>query len=150
MFFLKELPSRQILESYHDRFPEMNVGAVESALLLMRRASHLIRALDAYFATHDFSQLRFLICIVIDREPNAEGLTASQIIEKLDVSKPVMTRTVQSLVSAGLVVFTEHEWDRRAKVVALTPEGRDRINSILPGYYALIERFMAEEETDDE
>lgn len=143
MFFLKELPTREILERYHERFPNMKVDMVENALLLMRQASLLLRKLDEYFSGHDFSQLRFFIAIIIDREPEKK-LTASDILKKIDVSKPVMTRTLKALEAAGMIEFLEHDSDRRAKIVTLTRKGKDKLQSILPGYYATIEEFMAD------
>ncbi len=142
MFFLKELPTRRMLEGYRDRFPAMNIDAVERALNLLRQASLLIRELDAYFTSQNFSQLRFLTLIVIDREPDGEGLTVSEIASRLDVSKPVLTRTLQSLSDDDLVCFRDHGSDKRAKLVSLTPSGADKLNAILPGYYRLIEAFM--------
>lgn len=142
MFFLKELPSRQILEGYRERFPEMDLGSLEEALALLRRASLLIRELDAYFAQHDLSQLRFLILVVIDREPDRDSLTASEIIDRLDVSKPVMARTLRSLSSAGFIVIERDDEDHRAKRVMLTSSGQEKINTVLPGYYRLISSFM--------
>lgn len=143
MFFLKELPSRQILERYHERFPEMRVDMVQNALQLMRRASLLIRKLDDYFAGHAFSQLRFLICVVIDREESGQQLMASEIAARLDVSKPVMARTLQSLAKAGFVEIVSDPQDKRAKRIRLTAKGQQKLYAILPGYYAVIQNFMA-------
>lgn len=148
MFFLKELPTREILERYHERFPNMKVDMVENALLLMRQASILLRKLDEYFTKHDFSQLRFLIAVIIDREQGKQ-LTASDILKKLDVSKPVMTRTLKTLETSGMIVFSEHERDKRAKLIALTPKGKDKLQAILPGYYETIEEFMTERGAGD-
>lgn len=148
MFFLKELPTREILERYHERFPNMKVDMVENALLLMRQASILLRKLDEYFSKHDFSQLRFLIAVIIDREQGKQ-LTASDILKKLDVSKPVMTRTLKTLEASGMIVFSEHERDKRAKLIALTPKGKDKLQAILPGYYETIEEFMTERGAGD-
>ncbi len=146
MFFLKELPGREILENYHRKFPEMNVDAVEGALKLMHRASMLIRGIDAFFAGHDFSQLRFFICIVIDRDPEVEGLTPGEITERIGVSKPVVTRALKSLEKAGYVSLQEHETDKRAKLVVLTDRARLKLEAVLPGYYALMDDFMSKEE----
>ncbi len=145
MFFLKELPSREILERYHTRFPEMQVDMVQDALQLMRRASILIRRLDEYFAGHDFSQLRFLICVVIDREQDREQLTAGEIAARLDVSKPVMARTLHSLKESGFVEIAVDTQDKRAKRIGLTSSGVQKLNAILPGYYAVIQDFMTNE-----
>ena len=144
MFFLKELPTRRMLEGYRDRFPAMNIDAVQSALDLLRQASLLIRELDAYFASQSFSQLRFLILVVVDREPEGGGLTVSEIASRLDVSKPVLTRTLQTLLDDKLIRVSEHGSDRRAKIVSLTQSGEDKLKVVLPGYYRRIEGFMAE------
>ncbi len=146
MFFLKELPTRQILERYQERFPEMRVEMVHDALHLMRRGSLLIRELEEYFAGHDFSQLRFLICVVIDREESRQQLMASEIASKLDVSKPVMARTLHSLEKAGFVEITVDSQDKRAKRITLTARGQQKLYAILPGYYAVIHHFMTSTE----
>lgn len=143
MFFLKELPTRAMLEAYNERFPAMNVSAVESALRLLRQASLLLRELDAYFVTHDLSQLRFLVLVVLDRESDRDGLMASEIAARLDVSRPVATRTLQTLASAGLLQVDTHVDDGRAKQVRLTSTGRRKLGALLPGYYRVIEVFMA-------
>ncbi|MCW8128037.1 MarR family transcriptional regulator [Microbulbifer halophilus] len=142
MFFLKELPSREMMERYGSRYPEMNVNAVSDALVMMRRASLLIRELEAYFARFDLSLLRFLILIIIDREPGKEALTMGEIKERVDVSKPVMTRTIKTLDSDGLVAVSHRGADRRSKLVLLTESGRRTLDKVLPGYFELIGNFM--------
>lgn len=142
MFFLKELPSQDMLRAYQARFPEMNVAAVGEALHVLRRASILIRKLDAYFARHGLSQLRFLILIVIDREPAHRGLTSTEILKRLDVSKPVLSRTLQALEADGLIATGPHGNDKRSRLIRLTAAGQERLHALLPGYYQLIEDFM--------
>lgn len=144
MFFLKELPSRAILESYAERFPQMEVDAVEKALVMLRNASLLLRELEAYFATHWLSQTRFLILIVIDREPERDGLLPSEIADRLDISRPVVSDTVKALQMDGLLEAAKVERDGRAKLICLTSAGRARLEQLLPGYYEIIGRFMAD------
>lgn len=147
MFFLKELPTRQMLETYHKRFPKMNVESVETALNLLRKASLLMRELDTYFSSQKLSQLRFLVLIVLDREPSNDGLLASEVAARLDVSRPLTTRTLQTLKDGGLLEFTDHGEDGRAKLVTLTAKGRRTLHKVLPGYYRVIEEFIT---TDQE
>ena len=142
MFFLKELPTRQMLAAYQKRFPAMRIDTVESALRLLRQASLLLRILDAYFAKHNLSQLRFLILVVIDREIDRDGLMASEIAARLDVSRPVMARTLKTLSDDELLDFDEHDADGRAKLIRLTSKGRRTLREVLPGYYQEIEQFM--------
>lgn len=140
MFFLKELPSRQMVDGYADQFADVDVDRVLDALRLMRRASLLIRELEAYFARHDLSQLRFLMMIVIDREPERNYLAASEVAERLDVSRPVVTRTLQGLERAGLIAISENSEDARSRNVTLTPAGKAKLDEVLPGYFAILHR----------
>jgi DNA-binding MarR family transcriptional regulator len=142
MFFLKELPTRKMMQRYADRHPEMDVDKLDAALHILRQASHLLRRLEAYFATHGLSQTRFLILIVLDREPDRDHLTMGDLVDRLDVSKPVITTTLRSLQSDGLVTTTACRKDRRAKRIAITEKGRETLHCVLPGYYRLINEEM--------
>lgn len=144
MFFLKELPTRQMIQAYADQYPMDNAGSVESALLMMRQASLLVRQIEAYFSTHNTSQLRFLILIVIDREPEKNSLLVSEISERIDVSRPVMTRTLQSMVDERLIIMKTDDSDARAKQVSLTKKGCRFLESVLPGYFDVICNFMTD------
>ncbi|KVA22268.1 MarR family winged helix-turn-helix transcriptional regulator [Burkholderia ubonensis] len=146
MFFLKELPSLKVLETYRERFPAMNVDKVHAALHMLRRASQLMRELDNYFAEHELSTLRYLILVVLDREDSPDGLKASELADRIDVSRPVMTRTIQGMVDDGMLTYQSCEEDARAKLVSLTRSGRNKLNRVLPGYYQLIDRFMSNSE----
>ena len=142
MFFLKVLPTRQMLEAYQKRFPDMKIDTVESALQLLRQASLLLRILNAYFAKQNLSQLRFLILVVLDREIDHDGLMSSEVAARLDVSRPVMARTLKTLSDDELLDFDEHDADGRAKLIRLTTKGRRTLQEVLPGYYREIEQFM--------
>lgn len=148
MFFLKELPTRQMLQNYHDRYPEMDVQAVDAALRLLRHGSLLMRELEAYFAAHGLSQTRFLTMIVIDREPERKGLLPSEVAARLDVSRPVVTDTIKALERAGLLQSTQNAEDGRTKRIRLTADGRVVLANLLPGYFALIADFMARDAHD--
>ena len=138
MFFLKELPSRQMIQGYAGRIEGVDPAAVETALRLMRDVSRLIRKLEAYFSQHDLSQLRFLAMMVIDREPERDYLTSGEISERLDVSKPVTTRTLRTLESAALIDITQDRADARSRHVRLTGAGHAKLAQILPGYFAIL------------
>ncbi|WP_444895484.1 MarR family winged helix-turn-helix transcriptional regulator [Microbulbifer sp. SSSA005] len=144
MFFLKELPSQQMVEGYSKRFSVKDPAAIQGALTMMRDASLLLRELEGYFSEHGTSQLRFLVMIVIDREPQRDSLLASEIAERIDVSRPVMTRTLKSMVEDELIVMEADSSDGRAKCVALSKSGKQFLQKILPGYFKTISKFMEE------
>lgn len=131
-----------MIEGYVDRFSPGSEESIEKALVMMRSASVLVRRIDQYFAANGLSQLRFLVMIVIDREIDRNWLTQVEIAEKLDVSKPVMTRTVQTLLKAGLLKVEADERDRRSKRLSLTSDGQAVLVDLLPGYFATITGFM--------
>ncbi|MBU2711804.1 MarR family winged helix-turn-helix transcriptional regulator [Zooshikella harenae] len=142
MFFLKELPTQKILKQYAKQFPEMDLEKTEAALTMLRQASLLIRKLDAYFAEQGLSQTRFLILIVLDREPDLGQFTMKDIVSRLDVSKVVITNTLKALEKEGLVEVKDCIEDRRAKKIEITKKGCSKLKSILPGYYRLINNEM--------
>lgn len=148
MFFLKELPTREILERYHERFPGMRPEVVMEALHLMKKGSLLIRRLDEYFAGQGLSQLRYMILVVIDRQRGRDEMTVTELAANLDVSKPVMTRTLKGLAEDGLVDVAAGPDDRRVKLVRLTRAARDKLAAILPGYYETIQTAMKRLEED--
>nr|WP_221239572.1 MarR family transcriptional regulator [Sphingomonas xinjiangensis] len=133
-----------MINGYTVAHPQADTNTVLATLQMMRRASLLIRRLESFFAEHDLSQLRFLALIVIDREPERDSLSASEIAERLDVSRPVTTRTLQSLAAAGLVRVEAGEGDGRFKRVALTQNGRSKLAEVLPGYFAILSDASAE------
>ncbi len=135
MFFLKALPTAEMIGRYTDRFPEVDPDVVADRLRALRDASVHLRELEAYFSDHGLSILRFLILIVIDREPELGGLTGNDIAERIDVSRPVLSRTLQSLNHEGLIEITRDPGDRRAKRIRLTRAGAEKLAAVMPGYY---------------
>lgn len=142
MFFLKELPTQKMLERYADKYPDMDVEKTADALSMMRKASVMIRELEAYFVSNNLSLTRFLILIVLDREPGAQFFTMQDIVKRLDVSKPVITNTLKTLEQSELIKIAGSKTDKRAKNISITEAGRKKLSDALPGYYQLINQQM--------
>lgn len=142
MFFLRELPTRMMIDGYVSVTGVGDVDAVVQALSMMREASQLVRQLDAFFNSHGLSQLKFHILIVIDREPDTDSLRQSEINQRLDISKPVLNRTVTALLKEGLLKRRDDPEDSRAHLLALTDKGKTVLAAILPGYFETISDFM--------
>lgn len=142
MFFLKELPTSRMIDGYVATTGVGSSDTIAQALSMMREASQLIRHLDAYFSSQNLSQLKFLILVVIDREIEKDSLRQSEINQRLDVSKPVLNRSVSSLIEIGLLKRTEDKEDFRAHRLALTKKGKTTLTKIMPGYFEIITDFM--------
>lgn len=133
-----------MVDGYAEHMPGIDPVVISDALLMMRQASVLVRRLETYFAAHQLSQLRFLIMMVIDREVDRRSLTAVEIADRLDVSKPVLTRAIGRLNDDGLIESTADTADGRAKQIELSPKGRRRLKSILPDYFRKLALYMQE------
>ncbi|WP_022693375.1 MarR family winged helix-turn-helix transcriptional regulator [Ponticaulis koreensis] len=138
MFFLKYLPTQSLLMNYREHFPAGSEPQISSQLEMLRKASLLLRDLDDFFREHDLSLTRFLILVILDGAH--EGLQHSQIVDRIDVSSPVVSRSLGALVSDGLVeVITDAE-NKRHKLNRLSDEGRARLQALMSGYYEILLR----------
>ncbi|PHR28540.1 MAG: MarR family transcriptional regulator [Desulfotalea sp.] len=142
MFFLKELPTKAMLDKYTSALTNHEKNSIAEAFSIMRQASLLVRSINTHFSANNLSQLRFLILIVIDREPDRTSLYAHEIASRLDVSRPVLTRTLKRLIEEGLLISTHDETDKRAKNISLTKKGMTCLSKVLPGYFNEINKLM--------
>ncbi|WP_395343133.1 MarR family winged helix-turn-helix transcriptional regulator [Ningiella sp. W23] len=138
MFFLKDLPTKCMVENYAELYCPSDSAEVIKQLKMMREASILVRQLDSYFASHDISQLKFLILMVIDRELDRDWLYAVEISERLDVSKPVLSRAVKTLTDNGFLLTSKDSKDGRAIVLTLSDKGKSALESLLPDYFNIL------------
>lgn len=119
---------------------------VNNQLKMMREASILVRQLDTYFASHNMSQLKFLILMVIDRELDRDWLYAVEISERLDVSKPVLSRAIKNLTEKGYLSTHKDSKDGRAVVLTLTQSGKSTLTTLLPDYFKILTNHSGEEQ----
>jgi DNA-binding MarR family transcriptional regulator len=146
MFFLKALPTNVMVDHYLADVPDGNTTAFLQALTMMRQASVLIRGIERHFAQHGLSQLKFLILIVIDREQNDDGLRHQDVSERIDVSKPVLSRSIRTLVKEGFIVEAPDDVDTRALRLKIASRGTETLRDVLPGYIEIIMDQMVRKE----
>ncbi|MFA0813605.1 hypothetical protein [Microbulbifer epialgicus] len=79
--------------------------------------------------------------ITIDREPERDSLLASAIVERIDVSRPVMTCKLKSMVIDKLITMEADSGDSRAKCVALAKGGKQFLQQMLPEDFRIISNF---------
>ncbi len=138
MFFLKYLPTQSLILNYSEHFPSGAEPQIAEKLEMLRKASLLLRDLEEYFREQGFSFTRFLICVVLDRAEGQGGLQHSEIVDRIDVSSPVISRSLSALVDDGLVAVEIEDTNKRIRKNRLTDAGRDRLNALLPGYYEIL------------
>lgn len=142
MLQLRDLPSRETLQKFAQRYPQADVSAVAVFLHLLRVASDLSGALDECLSRHGLLQGRWWVLILLMRE---QGLvsTPSALAEKAGVTRATMTGLLDGLARDGLL---ERQWDaqdRRRVTVRLTPAGQRKLDAVMPDYYSRLRDCMA-------
>ena len=138
MFFLKYLPTQSLIQGYSQHFPEGVEPQIATKLELLREASLLLRDLDEYFRARDFSFTRFLILVILDRSETSGGLQHAQIVERIDVSSPVISRSLKALIDDQLVLVESDPENRRVKTNHISETGIARLHDLMPGYYEIL------------
>ena len=105
-------------------------------------AAHINRssspALFRTLAELDLSFTQVKALFTLERGERSVG----EIGAALGLSLPATSRSVDGLTQRGFVVRRESTEDRRSKLVALTPQGRDVLEACVAGRRAAIERFV--------
>jgi DNA-binding MarR family transcriptional regulator len=91
-----------------------------------------------------FTQLKALFLLHEHGE-----LTVKDIASRLSLSVAAMSRAVDGLVGRGVVARRECEHDRRSRLIALLPEGRDVLDRVNAAREAAIVEFAAELTNDE-
>ncbi|MDR3608819.1 MAG: MarR family transcriptional regulator [Oligoflexia bacterium] len=141
MFFLQKLPTDHILQDFSKKYPDMQVVNVSACLHLLKVASELLRELEGHFSKNGLSQARFLALIVLEREKSHQ-LKCIDMTQALGVSKPNITRLLDSLEADGLIERRGSKEDKRCSMIAITTEGSRALASVLPGYYRIMNQAM--------
>lgn len=142
VFTLKDLPKYEALLAMAHRYPELNVTAVESCLTFLRTSADVHGLLDEHFATHGLSMGKFTVLMLLykaDRDLLPEEfLTPSECATMAGVTKGTITGLLDGLERQGWLERRPHPEDRRRLIIALTAEGRSRLEALLPNHFRLI------------
>ena len=149
-FVLRDLPRHECLRQRAGRYPDLDAGAVEATLLLMRVASDVLDGFRAHLKRRGLSQSRFVTLMLVDRWSDLEeDLTPSRIAEALDISRASVTGLLDGLERDGLIERRAFGGDRRALSIHLTPAGHKYLSELLPDHYARIAGLMAHLSPDE-
>jgi DNA-binding MarR family transcriptional regulator len=86
-----------------------------------------------------FTQMKALF-LLVDREE----ATVKDLADRLSMSVAAMSRSVDGLVGRGFVARRESESDRRSKLIALLPQGRDVLDRLTAAREAALVEFAGE------
>jgi MarR family 2-MHQ and catechol resistance regulon transcriptional repressor len=120
----------QRLHDAWEAYEAFDRDAIELILALYRAHSAIDARAARVLAEFDLSVSAFNILMLLSAE--SDGLGLHRLSELLVVSRPNVTRLVQSLVERGLVARSEDPTDRRVRIARITARGRRLAERLLP------------------
>ncbi len=147
MFYMRELPSRDLIDAVGREFPELDPTAVEACYFLLRTGSDVLTAFDANLSRQNMSQSRFIVLLLLKRielRGGADGCaTPSKLADQAGVSRGTMTGLLSGLEREGLIERELHNGDRRMFSIRMTGKGKKELDRIYPDYYNRIAGLMS-------
>ncbi|MGW8443508.1 MarR family winged helix-turn-helix transcriptional regulator [Paenibacillus sp. S33] len=147
-FDLRDLPTREALQEFSKRIPEIDVRATEAMLFFMRVSSSVFKVSFEGFEKFGISHGKFSILILLYRNIHT-GLLATELAEKVGVSKPTVTGLLDRLERDGLIIRSVHPSDRRMSIVKLTDQGTEMMERLLPMHFTSTSTLMSHLSTDE-
>jgi DNA-binding MarR family transcriptional regulator len=138
----KEIPKHEALKAHAARYPELDPSAVEACIALVRVAGEMVSAFGEHFARHGTSQGRFVILVLLNRNPD-QSLSPSALAEMSSVTRATVTGLLDGLESDGLVRRVPTASDRRSHSVCLTAKGKRFMNKMLPDHFRRMAGLMS-------
>ena len=124
--------------------PAPEVGVDRAARDLGRLIKHLLAdtSRDFFVALEEvgisFSQVKCLMALSETSEP----LSVKDLSDRLGLSLPVVSRSVEALVQRGEVTRAEDPRDRRSKLVSVSARGRRTYETLIEVRLAGVRRFV--------
>lgn len=120
---------------FRELIPVVGIDS-EVALNIIRAGDFLLAEVDRNLRAHGMTGAQFNVLVVVEDVP--DGLTMAQIARRMLVSRAGVSGVVRSLADKDWVTCTPCPGDARARRVRLSPAGRERLESYLPGHLELI------------
>ena len=127
------------LERLSIELPGFRPEVVRGVIGLAMAHDALVRRINGFLAPYELSTATLNVLIILSER---ESLPLSELSQLLVKTAANVTGLIDGLVKRNLVLRQAHEQDRRVKLVSLTSEGRELIDSLFPKYHALVSRIF--------
>lgn len=141
MLLPRDIPNPEQIAALEARYGCVESSACEACILLLHTANDVVNAFCTHLASHDMSQGRFIVLMMLNREPD-KFVMPTHLAELCSVTKATMTGLVDGLEEEGLVERHPVPEDRRATLVGLSPKGRALVDEILPPHFQRVSALM--------
>ena len=118
----------QVIAAWSRERPDLDLAPLAVLSRVNRLARRLDRARDVAFARHELAVWEFDVLVALRRTGPPYRLTPGQLLAETLVTSGTMTNRIDRLETRGLVVREPVADDRRGTWVALTDDGRSRVD----------------------
>jgi DNA-binding MarR family transcriptional regulator len=103
----------------------------------VHRLAHQLRVrAEKVLELHGLTQGEFDVLTALRRSPSADGMTPGALASGVLVSSGGMTKRLAALEQTGWISRQRSPRDGRSVRVVLTSSGRERLDALLPAYFA--------------
>ncbi|MEV6152465.1 MarR family transcriptional regulator [Nonomuraea sp. NPDC052129] len=131
----------RVLEQWAEQRPDLDVSPMAIIGRLSRLSRLIGTELTRTFSAHGLDSASFDVLATLRR--NGRSLTPAELMKSAMVTSGAITQRLDRLQSRGLVSRTPSEKDGRVVYVALTEEGRELIDRVLPDHVETERRLLA-------
>lgn len=118
----------RILEQWKRERPDLDCSPMGPIGRLKRCAMLLEPRVEAAFIRHDLVRWEFDMLATLRRAGEPFTLSPTQLFSTLMITSGTMTHRLKALEKRGFIHRLANPQDARSMLVALTPEGRERID----------------------
>ena len=136
MFLIRELPDKKTIKKTAETSPETDATSVLAILSVLKASSDVMVLTEKFFSQRDLSHSRFTAISILIK--HTDGMYPNELADEMGVSRATASTILKGLEVSGMVTVMKAEKDGRMKKIALTDNGRDVYEKLLPEYYALL------------
>jgi DNA-binding MarR family transcriptional regulator len=132
-----------LVAAWRTERPDLDVAPLQVLSRISRLAKHLDRARKTAFAAHGLESWQFDVLSTLRRQGAPYQLSPGGLLRATLVTSGTMTNRIDHLAAAGLVHRHPDPQDKRGVLVALTAEGRGRVDAALADLLSREEQLLA-------
>jgi DNA-binding MarR family transcriptional regulator len=132
-----------LVAAWRTERPDLDVSPLQVLSRISRLAKHLDRARRTAFAAHGLESWEFDVLSTLRRQGPPYQLSPGGLLRATLVTSGTMTNRIDRLAAAGLVRRHPDPQDKRGVLVALTAEGRGRVDATLADLLSREEMLLA-------
>jgi MarR family transcriptional regulator, 2-MHQ and catechol-resistance regulon repressor len=117
--------------------------------MIIETVGGLNQKLAVQYAEHGLAAAEFEVLVRIARTPG-QALRMSDLAAQTLLTTSGITRVVDRLERGGLVDRRPCPTDRRGSLAAITADGLERLDAVLPGHLELVDKWFTSQLTADE